>query len=142
MRNQPAAAPSGRPGRGAGDDGDDDGGKGQMLKRAPTPADRLGEDEVYELAEMFRLMSDPSRLRIVLSCLHEQVSVGDMANRLGLTPSLVSHHLRLLRAARLLQAERQGRQVFYQVTDEHVRRMLGNMVDHVAEDYDLEGDNG
>ena len=114
-----------------------------MLKRAPTTAaDRLGEDEVYELAEMFRLMSDPSRLRIILTCLTDQVSVGDMASRLGLTPSLVSHHLRLLRAARLLQAERQGRQVFYQVTDEHVRRMLGNMVDHVAEDYDLEGDNG
>ncbi len=109
-----------------------------MLKRAPTAADRLNEDEVYELAEMFRLMSDPSRLRIILTCLTVPVSVGDMANRLGLTPSLVSHHLRLLRAARLLQAERQGRQVFYQVTDEHVRRMLGDMVDHVAEDHDLE----
>ena len=113
-----------------------------MLKRAPTPTERLGEGEVHQLAEMFRLMSDPSRLRIILSCLTEQVSVSDMANRLGLTPSLVSHHLRLLRAARLLQAERQGRQVFYQVTDEHVRRMLGNMVDHVAEDYDIEGEEG
>ncbi|MGF1563527.1 MAG: ArsR/SmtB family transcription factor [Geminicoccaceae bacterium] len=88
---------------------------------------------------MFRLMSDPSRLKITLSCLNEPVSVGDMAQRLNLSPSLVSHHLRLLRAARLLQAERQGRQVFYSVTDEHVRRMLGNMVDHVAEDHDLEG---
>ncbi|HET6518392.1 MAG TPA: metalloregulator ArsR/SmtB family transcription factor [Geminicoccaceae bacterium] len=109
-----------------------------MLKRAPTHEERLTEDEVHELAEMFRLMSDPSRLRIILTCLTDQVSVSDMAHRLGLTPSLVSHHLRLLRAARLLQAERQGRQVFYQVTDEHVRRMLGNMVDHVAEDHDLE----
>ena len=52
----------------------------------------------------------------------------------------MSHHLRLLRAARLLHAERQGRQVFYQVTDDHVRRMLGNMVDHVAEDHDLEAE--
>ena len=109
-----------------------------MLKRAVNREERLSEDAVYELAEVFRLMSDPSRLRIILSCLNEQVSVSDMANRLGLTPSLVSHHLRLLRAARLLTADRQGRQVFYQVTDEHVRRMLGNMVDHVAEDHDLE----
>jgi ArsR family transcriptional regulator len=61
-----------------------------------------------------------------------------MAQRLNLSPSLVSHHLRLLRAARLLQAERQGRQVFYQVTDEHVLRTLGDMVDHVAEEHDLE----
>ena len=111
-----------------------------MLKRTPTHEERLTEEEVHELAEMFRLMSDPSRLRIILTCLTDQVSVGDMAQRLGFTPSLVSHHLRLLRAARLLQAERQGRQVFYQVTDEHVRRMLGNMVDHVAEDHDLEAE--
>lgn len=101
-------------------------------------SEKLNEDQVSELAEMFRLMSDPSRLRIVLSCLSEQVSVGEMAQRLRLSPSLVSHHLRLLRAARLLQAERQGRQVFYQVTDEHVLRMLGDMVDHVAEEHDLE----
>jgi DNA-binding transcriptional ArsR family regulator len=110
-----------------------------MLKRSPQRStERLSEDQVHELAEMFRLMSDPSRLRIVLSCLAEKVSVGDMAQRLNLSPSLVSHHLRLLRAARLLQADRQGRQVFYQVTDEHVLRTLGDMVDHVAEEHDLE----
>jgi ArsR family transcriptional regulator, lead/cadmium/zinc/bismuth-responsive transcriptional repressor len=110
-----------------------------MLKRNPNAASpRLNEDQIYELAEMFRLMSDPSRLGIVLSCLSEKVSVGEMAQRLGLSPSLVSHHLRLLRAARLLQADRQGRQVFYQITDEHVLRMLRDMVAHVAEEHDLE----
>jgi ArsR family transcriptional regulator len=110
-----------------------------MVRRhIKASSERLSEDQVYELSEMFRLMSDPSRLRIILSCLAEKVSVGDMASQLNLSPSLVSHHLRLLRAARLLQAERQGRQVFYQVTDEHVLRMLGDMVDHVAEEHDLE----
>ncbi len=110
-----------------------------MIRRQTnTSSERLSEDQVYELSEMFRLMSDPSRLRIILSCLAEKVAVGDMAQQLNLSPSLVSHHLRLLRAARLLQAERQGRQVFYQVTDEHVLRMLGDMVDHVAEEHDLE----
>jgi DNA-binding transcriptional ArsR family regulator len=110
-----------------------------MLRR-PTnsSSERLSEDQVYELAETFRLMSDPSRLRIILSCLAEAVSVGEIAQRLRLSPSLVSHHLRLLRAARLLQAERQGRQVFYEITDEHVVRMLSDMVDHVAEEHDLE----
>jgi ArsR family transcriptional regulator len=110
-----------------------------MLRRSPSGSlHRLNDDQIYELAEMFRLMSDPSRLSIILSCLSEKVSVGDMAQRLRLSPSLVSHHLRLLRAARLLQADRQGRQVFYQVTDEHVLRMLGDMVAHVAEEHDLE----
>ena len=106
-----------------------------MLKNAPMEGGqdpRVSDDAVIELAEMFRLMSDPTRLGIILTCLNRKVSVGDMAARLGL--SLVSHHLRLLRAARLLQAERQGRQVFYLVADPHVRSMLTDMVAHVVED--------
>ena len=100
---------------------------------------RLSEDQTTELADMFRLMSDPSRLRIILACLETPVSVGDMANQLGLSASLVSHHLRLLRAGRLIQAERRGNRVFYLITDEHIRRVLSDMVDHVAESVpDLE----
>jgi ArsR family transcriptional regulator len=98
---------------------------------------RIGEDQVVELAEMFRLMSDPTRLKIILACLDSPAAVGEMADRLGISASLVSHHLRLLRAARLLQADRRGRQVFYKVGDQHIRSMLTDMVDHVSED---EGD--
>jgi ArsR family transcriptional regulator, lead/cadmium/zinc/bismuth-responsive transcriptional repressor len=94
---------------------------------------RIGDDQVVELAEMFRLMSDPTRLKIILACLDAPAAVGEMADRLGISASLVSHHLRLLRAARLLQADRRGRQVFYAVMDEHIRSMLSDMVDHVAE---------
>jgi ArsR family transcriptional regulator len=101
---------------------------------------RIGDDQVVELAEMFRLMSDPTRLRIILACLDAPAAVGEMAERLGISASLVSHHLRLLRAARLLQADRRGRQVFYAVQDEHVRSMLSDMVDHVAEgEAEVEG---
>ena len=95
---------------------------------------RIGDDQVVELAEMFRLMSDPTRLRIILACLDAPAAVGEMAERLGISASLVSHHLRLLRAARLLGAERRGRQVFYVVGDQHIRSMLSDMVDHVAEE--------
>lgn len=95
---------------------------------------RIGEDQVVELAEMFRLMSDPTRLKIILACLDSPAAVGEMADRLGISASLVSHHLRLLRAARLLQADRRGRQVFYKVGDQHIRSMLTDMVDHVSED--------
>ena len=94
---------------------------------------RIGDDQVVELAETFRLMSDPTRLRIILACLDAPAAVGEMADRLGISDSLVSHHLRLLRAARLLQADRRGRQVFYAVGDHHVRSMLTDMTDHVAE---------
>ncbi|MFL1463143.1 ArsR/SmtB family transcription factor [Roseococcus sp. DSY-14] len=97
-------------------------------------ARRVNEDEVVELAEMFRLMSDPTRLKIILACLDAPVSVGAMAEALGISASLVSHHLRLLRAARLLNADRRGRMVFYVVGDQHIRSMLTDMADHVAED--------
>lgn len=101
---------------------------------------RLGEDLVVELAETFRLMSDPTRLKIILACLDAPAAVGEMAERLGISASLVSHHLRLLRAARLLQADRRGRQVFYVVGDEHIRSMLTDMVDHVSEEDQAEAE--
>lgn len=95
---------------------------------------------MVELAETFRLMSDPTRLKIILACLDAPAAVGEMAERLGISASLVSHHLRLLRAARLLQADRRGRQVFYVVGDEHIRSMLTDMVDHVSEEDQAEAE--
>ncbi len=92
-----------------------------------------GEAHAVDLAEMFRLMGDPSRLRILLACLEEPVAVGALAAGLELSPSLVSHHLRLLRATRLVRSERRGKQVFYVAADEHVRRVLTDMVAHVSE---------
>ena len=96
----------------------------------------LNDDQIAELAEMFRMMGDQSRLAILLACMAAPVSVGAIAERLGLSPSLVSHHLRLLRATRLLRAERRGKQVFYSAMDEHIRRVVTDMVDHVAEPMD------
>tara|TARA_R110001583_G_C5631635_1_gene407096 strand:+ start:291 stop:560 length:270 start_codon:yes stop_codon:yes gene_type:complete len=84
---------------------------------------------------MFRLMGDRSRLRVILACLREPVCVGDIGEELGLSASLVSHHLRLLRAARLVRSERRGKQVFYLVADEHIRCVLDDMIDHVAEPH-------
>jgi ArsR family transcriptional regulator, lead/cadmium/zinc/bismuth-responsive transcriptional repressor len=98
----------------------------------------ITDDQAVELAEMFRLMGDPSRLRIILTCLPAPVCVSDLAARTRLSPSLVSHHLRLLRAARLLRAERQGKQVFYSPADEHVRCTITSMMAHAGEQADAE----
>lgn len=87
-----------------------------------------------ELAEVFHLLGEENRLRLVYACLDEPVSVHELSERIGISPSLVSHHLRLLRAARLVRGEKKGRQVFYQAADEHVRRMLHDMVEHVGEE--------
>jgi DNA-binding transcriptional ArsR family regulator len=96
----------------------------------------LADQHAAELADLFRLLGDPTRLRIVLTCLDAPTSVGEIADRLDLSASLVSHHLRLLRAARVVRAERHGKQVFYAAADEHVRRVVVDMLEHVAEPQD------
>src|SRR5258708_24261581 len=93
----------------------------------------LADDDAVVLVVVFRLLGDPSRLRIVVSCLRTRLAVSDIAERLGLSVSLVSHHLRLLKGARLVRADRQGKQVYYGADDAHVRRMVEDMVTHIGE---------
>jgi len=94
----------------------------------------LSADQATQLAETFHLLGDANRLRLVCACLDEAVSVQELCRRLDLSPSLASHHLRLLRAARLMRTERQGKQVFYQAADEHVRSVLIDMIEHIQEE--------
>lgn len=100
----------------------------------------LTTDQTSELAEMFRLLGEPNRLGIVANCLDGPLSVGEITGRLALSQSLVSHHLRLLRAARLLKAGRRGKQVFYSIPDCHVRDMLTNMIEHLTEPHEHDDD--
>ena len=93
----------------------------------------LSQSDVAVLAETFRLLGDQSRLKILLQCMHGSVAVGDIAEALDLSQSLVSHHLRLLRGARLVRGERRQRQVFYTTADAHIRDMLIDMLEHAAE---------
>jgi ArsR family transcriptional regulator, lead/cadmium/zinc/bismuth-responsive transcriptional repressor len=81
-------------------------------------------------------MGDPSRLRIILACLDAPTCVSDVAGRTRLSQSLVSHHLRLLRAARILRAARQGKRVLYAPADDHVRCTIADMVAHGGEQAD------
>ena len=76
---------------------------------------QLEEERAVELAEIFRLLGDANRLRIAVVCLDSPLCVGDIAQHVGLSASLVSHHLRLLRAARFVRSQKRGKQVFYGV---------------------------
>ncbi|MCU3616300.1 metalloregulator ArsR/SmtB family transcription factor, partial [Enterobacter hormaechei subsp. oharae] len=67
-------------------------------------------------------------------CMRGSVSVGDIAESLQLSQSLVSHHLRLLRSARLVRGERKGKYIFYSIMDHHVSHVLQDMVFHIAEE--------
>lgn len=96
----------------------------------------LSKDHVAELAETFRLLGEPNRLRLVLACLEAPRGVGEMSEALGLSQTLVSHHLRLLRTAHILRGDREGRQVRYAIDDEHVRAVVRNMVAHLTEPHE------
>jgi ArsR family transcriptional regulator, lead/cadmium/zinc/bismuth-responsive transcriptional repressor len=97
------------------------------------PLSTLEHSQIVELGQMFALMADPSRLKIILACLHQPICVSDISERTQLSPSLVSHHLRLLRTGRILKAERQGKQVFYSAADNHIQCVISDMIGHVQE---------
>ena len=95
-----------------------------------------GDDASVEtIAATCRLLGDPTRLRVLLACMDGPVAVGDIALRIGASQPLVSHHLRLLRGARLVRGERQQRRILYVTADDHVSHMLTDMLDHAAEPH-------
>jgi len=100
---------------------------------APASVPDLDRDGAEEIAGIFHLLGEPNRLRIVAACLAAPRAVNDLAELTGISPSLASHHLRLLKAARLVRAQRQGKFVHYAAHDDHVRDIIGAMIDHVSE---------
>ena len=103
------------------------------MKQAPYVIPDLDGDQVLEVAEILRLLGEPSRLRILLACLAEPAPVGQLAQRVGMARALVSHHLRLLRASRLLRSDRQGKQIIYSAVDDRVRCILADLAGHVID---------
>ena len=96
--------------------------------------------QISVIAETYRLLGDPTRLRVLLACLGRPIAVGDIAKAVKASPSLVSHHLRLLRAARLVRGTRRNKQVFYETADQHIARMLADMIEHAMEDHGEDSD--
>jgi DNA-binding transcriptional ArsR family regulator len=104
------------------------------LQADPILRPKIEENELVEqLADLFSLMGDPTRLRIIMTCLREPINVSDIASGLSLSQPLVSHHLRLLKAARMVRAERRGKQIFYVAADAHVQCVIDDMVAHFSE---------
>ena len=93
----------------------------------------VDEETLIELSELLKMLGDVSRLKILVVCLKEPTCVTDIVAQVGLSQSLVSHHLRLLRATRLLKTQKKGRQTFYALADEHIRCILVDLIDHVVE---------
>jgi ArsR family transcriptional regulator len=92
----------------------------------------LDASEMNDLAELFSALSDPSRLRIIAELIAGEMNVGTIAEQVGLSESATSHHLRGLRQMRIVQARKEGRQVFYSLIDDHVRELYEVGLEHTT----------
>ena len=99
----------------------------KVLKEMP------GEDTLYDLTELFRIFGDSTRIRILYVLFEAEMCVCDIAALLGMTQSAISHQLRALKNARLVKARREGKTVFYSLADDHVKTIIDQGLEHVAE---------
>lgn len=98
----------------------------------------LSDNTLATITDILHLMGEVNRLKLLLTCLEKPQSVTDLAQQLQLSVPLVSHHLRLLRSARLLCANRDGKHIFYEIADEHVRCILDDIISHFIEEEPVE----
>lgn len=88
--------------------------------------------DVQELADLFKVLGDPTRIRIVQQLLNKEMCVTDIAEAMGMGQSAISHQLRVLRQARLVAFRKEGKTVFYSLNDEHVVVLLSQGIEHVS----------
>ena len=91
------------------------------------------EEYLYDLAELFKVFGDSTRIRILYALFESELCVGDMAQLLGISQSAVSHQLKILKDAKLVRFRRDGKIIFYMLDDDHVRTMLSMGMEHVEE---------
>lgn len=91
------------------------------------------EEILYDLAELFKIFGDSTRIKILYVLFESEMCVCDIANLLGMTQSAISHQLRALKQSKLVKYRREGKTVFYSLADSHVRTILDQGMEHVAE---------
>jgi ArsR family transcriptional regulator len=91
------------------------------------------EDEMQAISDFFRLFSDSTRIRILLALGTGEMCVCDISEALGMTQSAISHQLRVLRGGNLVRSRRDGKSVFYSLSDDHVRTVVRTATEHIRE---------
>lgn len=91
------------------------------------------EEELYDLAELFKIFGDSTRIRILFVLFESEVCTCDLAAALNMTSSAVSHQLAILRRNKLIKSRREGKSVFYSLADSHVRTIISQGLNHLEE---------
>lgn len=92
-----------------------------------------GLEVMFDLADLFKVFGDSTRLRILFTLFEDEHSVGEIAEFLNMEQSTISHQLRVLRTNKLVKIRRDGKQIFYSLDDEHVKKVIEMGLDHVLE---------
>lgn len=92
------------------------------------------ETELYDLAELFKVFGDSTRIRILFVLFEAEVCVCDLAEALHMTQSAISHQLKILKQSKLVKSRREGKSIFYSLADEHVRSIIDQGREHIEED--------
>jgi len=91
------------------------------------------EERLYDLADLFKVFGDTTRIKILYVLFEAELCVCDIAQLLGMTQSAISHQLRILKQSRLIKFRRDGKTVFYSLADDHVRTIIGQGAEHLSE---------
>ena len=91
------------------------------------------EDELYDLAEIFKVFGDSTRIKILYVLFESEMCVCDIAQLLNMNQSAISHQLKILKQSRLLKSRREGIAVFYSLADGHVRTIINQGLEHIEE---------
>ena len=91
------------------------------------------ETELYDLAELFKVFGDSTRIRILYVLFEAEVCVCDLAAALNMTQSAISHQLKILKQSRLVKSRREGKSIFYSLADAHVRTIISQGMEHIEE---------
>lgn len=92
------------------------------------------ETELYDLAELFKVFGDSTRIRILFVLFEAEVCVCDLAAALNMTQSAISHQLRILKQSKLVKNRREGKSIFYSLADDHVRSIIAQGREHIEEE--------
>lgn len=91
------------------------------------------EDALYDLAELFKVFGDSTRVRILFALFESELCVCDLSEALDMTQSAISHQLQILRTNKLVKSRREGKQIYYSLADEHVVTIIAQGLNHILE---------
>ena len=103
------------------------------MRAGTAPSADPNENELADLAELFKVFGDSTRIRILFALFSSDRCVGELAESLRMTQSAISHQLRILKQAHLIRSQRIGRRVVYSLADAHVRTMIDQGLQHIKE---------